>query len=90
MIQMNIPTNPKDIEKIRKMMKEISNSMARIESERSLIKETVDAVCDEFELPKKAFRKMARVYHKQNFNDEIAAQEEFAALYEGVTGTTSL
>jgi len=29
---------------------------------------------------------MIKVYHKQNFNEEVAQQDEFEELYQTVTG----
>ena len=40
---------------------------------------------DQFQLPKKTLNKMAKVYHKQNFNQEVAEHEEFESLYEEIT-----
>ena len=85
-----IPSNPNDRKVIFDAMKEISNSMTRIEAERDLIRQTINDVCDTQKLSKKTFRRMAKVYHKQNFKQEIAEQEEFEALYETVTNTTTM
>lgn len=80
-----LPSSPEDRKRIKNAIDEMSKSMTRIEAERDLIKETVKTICDDFELPKKAFRKMARTYHKQNFQDEQLAHEEFETLYEELT-----
>ena len=85
-----VPSNPNDRKVIFDAMKEISNSMTRIEAERDLIRQTINDVCDTQKLSKKTFRRMAKVYHKQNFKQEIAEQEEFEALYETVTNTTTM
>lgn len=74
-----------DREKIRKMLAEISGSMTRIEAERDLIRETIKEMSDQFQLPKKTLNRMAKVYHKQNFNQEVAEHEEFESLYEEIT-----
>lgn len=78
-------SSPTDREKILRMIKEISDSMTRIESERDLIKETINDMSDQFQLNKKYIRKMAKVYHKQNFQQEKQETEEFETLYEQVT-----
>lgn len=78
-------SSPTDREKILRMVKEISDSMTRIESERDLIKETINDMSDQFQLNKKYIRKMAKVYHKQNFQQEKQETEEFETLYEQVT-----
>jgi hypothetical protein len=36
---------------------------------------------DEFQLPKKTLNRMAKVYHKQNYTQEVAEHEEFEDLY---------
>ena len=73
-----------DREKIKKVLAEISGSMTRIEAERDYIKESVKEMSAEFQLSKKTLNKMARVYHKQNFSEEVASHEEFEDLYETI------
>jgi ribosomal protein S17E len=79
-------TNPKDQEKIRKMMTEISNSYTRISAERDLIKETIEALSEDFEIDKKILRKMAQIFHKQNYTQVENEQEELSLLYESIVG----
>ena len=77
-------SSPVDRAKIKKMLAEISGSMTRVEAERDYIKESVKEMSAEFQLSKKTLNKMARVYHKQNFNEEVASHEEFEDLYETI------
>jgi len=77
-----IPSSPDDRKKIQNALQEISSSMTRIEAEQDLIKETVKDICKNYALPNRAFRKLAKVFHKQSFNEEAASYEEFEALYE--------
>lgn len=81
---MNQISSPADRAKIKKMLGEISNSMTRIAAERDLIKETISELSKEFELPKKYLNRMAKVYHKQNFQIEQANHEEFEDLYVSI------
>ncbi len=74
----------RDREKILGCLQEISNSLTRIEAERDLIKEILQRMQDEFEMPKKLSRKLARVYHKRNFEEEVASQNDFQEVYETV------
>jgi hypothetical protein len=71
-------------------MNELSASMTRIEGERDFIKEAISKVCEDFEMNKKTFRRLAKTYHKQNFSKEVAEHEEFETMYEQLTGETSL
>lgn len=77
-------SSPVDRQKIKKMLGEISGSMTRMEAERDLVRETIKAMSDEFQLPKKTLSRMAKVYHKQNYTQEVAEHEEFEDLYETI------
>lgn len=78
------PTSKEDKVKIKNAIKEISNSMTRIDSERDLIKNIISDLCEDVEINKKHVRKMARVYHKQNYTEEQDTFAEFSELYEEI------
>jgi len=73
-----------DKAKVLGCLQEISNSLTRIEAERDLIKEILQKMQDECEIPKKLSRKLAKVYHKRNFEEEVAEQNDFVEVYESV------
>jgi hypothetical protein len=73
-----------DKAKVLGCLQEISNSLTRIEAERDLIKEILQKMQDECELPKKLSRKLAKVYHKRNYDEEVAEQSDFQTVYENV------
>lgn len=79
-------SNPAQRKQIQDALQEISNSMTRIDAERDFIKEAINNVAEEHELSKKIIRKMARVYHKQNFREEQSTHEEFEILYQNIVG----
>lgn len=87
---MSLPQDPAARKAIKKVMEEISASMTRIEGERDFIKEAINNCSEEYEINKKTFRKLAKVYHKQNFSREVAEHEEFETMYEQLTGETTL
>ena len=80
-------TNPTDKKKIKDALFEISGSYSRIEAERELIKDIVNDLADNFELSKKQVNKIARAYHKQNYNQQVAESEEFQELYQSLLET---
>ena len=86
----NIPSSPEDRKRIKAALQEMSDCMTRIEAERDLIKNIIENVHEEFELSKKTFRRMAKVYHRQNFSKEVAEHEEFEVLYENITQQSTL
>jgi hypothetical protein len=87
---MTVPSSPTDRKEILECMKEISASMTRTEGEREFVREAIKEICDKHQLSKKTFRRMAKVYHKQNFSLELEEHEEFETMYETITKTTSM
>ena len=82
-----IVSSPVDKKKIKDALFEISNSYTRIDAEKELIKDIVEDLADKFELPKKHINKIARAYHKQNYNEQVTDSEEFQHLYESLLET---
>jgi hypothetical protein len=74
-----------DKKKLMNALKDMSASMTRVEAERDLQKNVKKDICDELDLNKKVFAKLAKTYHKQNFSEEVQTHEEFETLYEDVT-----
>ena len=87
---MTIPSSPTDRKAILECMKEISASMTRTEGEREFVREAIKEICEKYQLSKKTFRRMAKVYHKQNFSLELEEHEEFETMYETITKTTTM
>jgi len=73
-----------DKHELRGVMQEISNSMTRIAGEKDYIKEALIAASEKYQLNKKYLRRMAKVYHQNNFTDEVSEMEEFQKLYETI------
>ncbi len=74
----------KDKNELRGVLQEISNSMTRMDAEKESIKEAIAAASEKYQLNKKYLRKMAKVYHQNNFTDEVSDMEEFQKLYETI------
>lgn len=71
-------------------LKEISVHFSRIEGEKEAVKDIVDSVKDEIDIPKKIINRLARTYHKQNFAEQNFEDKEFAKLYVSlVSGYTN-
>lgn len=83
-IDVNALSNPADREKLFKVIKECSASLTRAEGEKDFVKESVTNISKELQLPKKLVKKLMVVYHKQNFDEEVAQQEQFEALYQKI------
>jgi hypothetical protein len=81
-----VPSSSADRQAVQKALQEISASLTRIDAEKDLIKDILVTVEDNQNIPKKYMRKMARIYHKQNFTEIQQEQEDLETLYETVTG----
>ena len=73
-----------DREKLFKVIKECSDSMKRMDAEKDYVREAIADTSKNMQLPKKLVAKLVKVYHKQNFDEEVAVAEQFETLYETV------
>lgn len=76
-----------DLKAIRDSLSEISNEMTIIDAHKAAIKDIKDAMYDAHKIPKKVINRMAKAHYKQSFQEEVAEDNEFEALYTGVTET---
>jgi len=83
-MSVTIPSSPEDKKKIRQALQEISDSLTRMEAERDLIKDILQTVEDNYQIKKKYTRRLAKVYHKQNFTQVQQDQQDLETLYESV------
>jgi hypothetical protein len=78
-----------DKQKVKAVLVEISNSMTRMDAEKEFIKDAIDAASKIHEIPKKTLNKMAKVFHKNNYSEELSSIEEFTTMYESIIDTAS-
>ena len=83
-IDINQLSNKADRDKLLKVLKECSDSLTRIDGEKDLIREAVTDTCKQLQLPKRLVNRMVKVYHKQNYDEEVATHEQFETLYETI------
>jgi len=79
-----ISLTPTQKRTIKSCLEEISNSMTRNEAERDNIREIVNRLHVEFDFNKRMSRKLARVFHKRNIEEENAAHQELSDTYEAI------
>jgi hypothetical protein len=83
-LSVNQLSNPADQAKLLNVLRECSGSMTRMEGEKDFIKEAVTNVCKDLQLPKRLVNRLVKVYHRQNFDEEVAVHEQFESLYETI------
>ena len=74
-----------DKEKLFKVIKECSDSMTRQDAEKDFVRESIAETSKNMQLPKKLVARLVKVYHNQNFDEEVAVHEQFETLYETVS-----
>jgi len=73
-----------DRDRLFKVIKECSDSMTRQDAEKDFVRESIAETSKNMQLPKKLIARLVKVYHKQNFDEEVAVHEQFETLYETV------
>ena len=79
-----IPSSEEDRLAIRRVMKEISDSMTRMDSEKDFIKDAIDDLSKQYSIPKATLSKVAKAYHKQNVAEERAKSEDTYYVYDSI------
>jgi hypothetical protein len=74
-----------DLKIIRDAIEEISIHYRKIADENLAIKDVVGSVYDQYKIPKKIIKRLAKVHFKQSFSQQVVEDKEFEALYVGVT-----
>ena len=74
-----------DLKIIRDAIEEISIHYQKIANENGDIKDIVGSVYDQYKIPKKIVKRLAKVHFKQSFSQQVVEDKEFEALYVGVT-----
>lgn len=77
-----------DKKTLKKAIMELNDSMTRVGAEQDLQKEIINEAYNKLGVDKKIIRKLARVYYKANFNDEVAEANEFEEFYQEVIEKT--
>ena len=74
-----------DLKSIKEALNEISNELDIISQHKDAIKDVINAVFDNYKIPKKVIRRLAKAHHKNSFQEELAHDSEFETLYIGLT-----
>jgi hypothetical protein len=83
-LSVNILSNPKDRDDLFKVIKECSDSLTRADAESDYVRESITEVSKKLQVPKKLVAKMVKVYHRQNYDEEVSTHEQFETLYQTV------
>lgn len=79
-----IPSSPVDRQAIKAVVEQISNSMARAESEAEYQKEALSELSKKYDIPAKHLKRMSRDFHKSTFEKTMDETEDYSGLYETI------
>lgn len=82
-----VPSSPADLEAINKVMKDVSDSMTMVQGQQDYQKETFKELEEKYGIKAKHFRRMAKDFHKDEFDRKVDEQEGYQSLYESVFET---
>ena len=74
-----------DLKIIRDAIEEISIHYTKIASENQAIKDIIGSIYDQYKIPKRIVKRLAKVHFKQSFSQQVVEDKEFEALYVGVS-----
>ena len=77
-----ITLTPDDKKRIAGAIKEISNSMTRMDAEKELITDIIKVTHENLGVDKKHVRKLASIYHKSNMAEVRTENDDIDTLYE--------
>lgn len=79
-----VPSNPADRLKLKNQLAEGTYCLERAAAERDALKSIVNAIEEDFEIPKKVVNRLIKTMYKRDFAKEVAEHEDFEALYETI------
>ena len=69
-----------ELDKLNKAVRELSDVYSMQEAQRETAKEIINAVFEELKIPKSIVRKIARAYHKRNYDAVVAENAQYAVF----------
>lgn len=78
------PSSKTDRKKLKTMLTECTYCMQRADDEKESIKDIIEEIHTQFEVPKKIARKVATTMYKTNYEDVQSENEDFEILYENL------
>lgn len=79
-----IPTDPKDIERISGVIRDMSDVKTKMEAMAEYLKDAKKALKEDFDMPLSVINTLFKLYHAQKANTYFEEQSEIEALYESL------
>lgn len=79
-----VPSSPADLENIKKVMDDLVDSMTRQKAEAEYQSEVYKELEEKYGIKAKYFRRMAKEYFADKFDEKASEEEDYQMLYESV------
>lgn len=79
-----IPSSPADLKKLKDAMDEGDLCLTRIDAEKEALKDIIDTISEELELPKSAVSALIRHKHRADFDKKSTEFDDFTELWDAV------
>lgn len=83
-VEIVVPSSPADREAIFAVIKEMSNSLTRQESEVDYRKDAIADLSEKYEIDKKYIRQLLVDFHKDRFEEKSDERVQYESLYEAI------
>lgn len=75
---------PADRKRVKQVIQVLNDSMTRVAAEKDVQKGEIEALSKTLGLDRKLLRRMAKVYFKANYDEEVDQDENFQKFYDGI------
>lgn len=79
-----VPSSLVDLKKLKDAMNEGDLCLTRIDAEKDALKDIIETISDELELPKSAIAGLIRHHHKSDIDEKDTGWSDFLELWEAV------
>lgn len=83
-VEIIVPSSPADREDIFKVIKDLSDSLTRTESESEYRKDALKALSEKYGIERKYFGRLLTEYHKDLHEKKSDEQQQFEDLYDAI------
>jgi len=83
-IEIIIPSSEEHRKDILNQIKQMSDALTRMDSEKEFIKDTVKFVKETYDIDPKWINKTLKDFHKNKFDETVKEFEEYEAFYETI------
>lgn len=81
---MTKPVTKEQFDTLKKSLDDLCSVLDKIDMYKKSVKEALDVLSEDYTLSKKVLRRVLKAYHKRNFHEEFAVNEEFEEMIENL------